>query len=57
MDDKPTRGRANKVDLLPENIRSQLHEMLRDKRNNQQNIREAINALIDEHNLDRKSVV
>lgn len=51
MDDKPTRGRANKVDLLPENIRSQLHEMLRDKRNNQQDIREAINALIDEHNL------
>lgn len=51
MDDKPTRGRANKVDLLPENIRSQLHEMLRDKRNNQQAIREAINALIDEHNL------
>ena len=51
MDDKPTRGRANKVDLLPENIRSQLHEMLRNKRNNQQDIREAINALIDEHNL------
>lgn len=52
MDDKPTRGRASKVDLLPDNIRSQLHEMLRDKQITQQEILESINALIDEHGLD-----
>ncbi|EPB1835868.1 hypothetical protein ACRB72_005114, partial [Escherichia coli] len=29
--DRKTRGRASKVDLLPENVRKTLHEMLRDK--------------------------
>ena len=52
MDDKPTRGRASKVDLLPENIRAQLHEMLRDKQITQQEILESINSLIDEHGLE-----
>lgn len=40
-----------KVDLLPDSIREQLHQMLREKRHTQEVIREAINALIDEHNL------
>lgn len=48
---RPTRGRLSKVDLLPESIREQLHQMLREKRHTQEEIREAINALIDEHNL------
>jgi hypothetical protein len=51
MEDKPTRGRSSKVDFLPENIRCQLNAMLRDKQITQQQILEAINALIDEHNL------
>lgn len=48
---QPTRGRASKIDLLPEPIREQLHAMLRDKRHTQEEIREAINELIDTHNL------
>ncbi|ENY9402398.1 DUF3486 family protein [Salmonella enterica] len=48
---RPTRGRLSKVDLLPDSIREQLHQMLREKRHTQEEIREAINALIDEHDL------
>lgn len=48
---RPTRGRLSKVDLLPDSIREQLHQMLREKQHTQEEIREAINALIDEHNL------
>jgi len=48
---RPTRGRLSKVDLLPDSLREQLHQMLREKRHTQEEIREAINALIDEHNL------
>ncbi|HCN5722303.1 TPA: DUF3486 family protein, partial [Escherichia coli] len=43
---RPTRGRLSKVDLLPDSIREQLHQMLREKRHTQEEIREAINALI-----------
>ncbi|HDO7098914.1 DUF3486 family protein [Klebsiella pneumoniae] len=50
-DEKPTRGRPSKIDLLPEGIRDALHGMLRDKRHTQEQIREAINELIDGHNL------
>jgi len=50
-DDKPTRGRPSKIDLLPEAIRDALHQMLRDKRHTQEEIREAINTLIDQHEL------
>ncbi|EMH4029441.1 DUF3486 family protein [Serratia marcescens] len=50
-DDKPTRGRPSKIDLLPESIRDALHQMLRDKRHTQEEIREAINTLIDQHEL------
>ncbi|MFV9177448.1 DUF3486 family protein [Serratia marcescens] len=50
-DNKPTRGRPSKIDLLPEAIRDALHQMLRDKRHTQEEIREAINALIDQHEL------
>ena len=48
---RPTRGRLSKVDLLPDSIREQLDQLLREKRHTQEEIREAINALIDEHNL------
>ncbi|RYM49143.1 DUF3486 family protein [Serratia proteamaculans] len=50
-DEKPTRGRSSKIDLLPEGIRDALHGMLRDKRHTQEQIREAINELIDQHEL------
>ncbi|HBC0987579.1 TPA: DUF3486 family protein [Escherichia coli] len=46
-----TRGRSSKIDLLPEPVREQLHAMLRDKRHTQEEIREAINELIDSHGL------
>lgn len=48
---RPTRGRPSKIDLLPDSIRDQLHQMLRDKRHTQEEIREAINELIDSHDL------
>ena len=48
---RPTRGRASKIDLLPDSIRDQLHQMLREKRHTQEEIREAINELIDGHDL------
>lgn len=48
---RPTRGRPSKIDLLPDAIRDQLHQMLRDKRHTQEEIREAINELIDTHEL------
>lgn len=48
---KQTRGRPSKVDLLPESIRNELHKLLRDKRYTQQEIRTAINELIDDSGL------
>ncbi|HHQ4671587.1 TPA: DUF3486 family protein [Aeromonas veronii] len=51
MADKPTRGRASKVWLLPESIRNALNEMLRDKGNSQADILDEINGLIEEAGL------
>ena len=51
MADKPTRGRASKVWLLPESIRNALNEMLRDKGNSQAAILDEINGLIEEAGL------
>lgn len=51
MEKKPTRGRASKVDLLPEHVRKTLHEMLRDKAVPQAQILDEINALIDDAGL------
>lgn len=51
MDEKPTRGRSSKVDKLPEDIRTRLHTMLRDKQITQTEILDEINALIDDANL------
>ena len=48
---KPTRGRASKVDLLPEDVKKTLHAMLRDKAIPQAQILEEINALIDDAGL------
>ncbi len=50
-DERQTRGRPSKVDLLPENIRTQLHEMLRQKSITQQEILDSINDLIGEEGL------
>ncbi|THA21150.1 DUF3486 family protein [Histophilus somni] len=46
MSEKATRGRASKVDLLPQNIKTQLAMMLRDKQFSQAEILEEINDLI-----------
>ena len=51
VDERPTRGRPSKVDLLPENIRDQLHEMLRQKSITQQEILDSINDLISDEGL------
>ncbi|QBH96796.1 DUF3486 family protein [Limnobaculum zhutongyuii] len=51
MSEKPTRGRPSKIDLLPQDIRDQLHHLLRDKRHTQEDIREAVNELIDQNGL------
>ncbi|MBS9438983.1 DUF3486 family protein [Photorhabdus noenieputensis] len=51
MSNKQTRGRPSKIDLLPQVIRDQLHSLLRDKRHTQEDIRAAINELIDEEGL------
>jgi len=51
MEKKPTRGRASKVDLLPEHVRKTLHEMLRDRAVPQARILDEINALIDDAGL------
>ncbi|HCA7356748.1 TPA: DUF3486 family protein [Citrobacter freundii] len=50
-ENRPTRGRLSKIDLLPDTIREQLHQMLREKRHTQEEIRAAINELIDNHDL------
>ena len=50
-DERQTRGRSSKVDLLPENIKQQLHQMLREKAITQQEILESINDMIDEDGL------
>lgn len=51
MAEKPTRGRASKVWLLPEPIRNALNELLRDKANSQASILDEINGLIEEAGL------
>lgn len=47
-----TRGRASKVDLLPEKLKDELHKLLRDKSNTQLEVLDAINELIEDHGLD-----
>lgn len=47
-----TRGRTSKIDQLPDDIKSQLSMMLRDKKYSQSAILKEINALIREAGLD-----
>jgi hypothetical protein len=51
MEKKTTRGRASKVDLLPENVRKTLNQMLRDKAIPQAQILDEINVLIKDAGL------
>jgi hypothetical protein len=44
---RPSRGRPSSIDLLPEDIRLQLNEALRDRRLTQKEIRQAINELLE----------
>lgn len=50
--EKPTRGRASKIDLLPPTIKTQLAMMLRDKQYSQAEILQEINDLIIDCGLD-----
>ena len=47
-----TRGRASKVDLLPEALKDELHKLLRDKSNTQLEVLDAINELIEDSGLE-----
>lgn len=49
--DKATRGRASKIDLLPESIQREINTLLSNKKNTQEDIRAAINELIDKAGL------
>ncbi|MDO6497340.1 DUF3486 family protein [Photobacterium sanguinicancri] len=51
MTDKPTRGRRSKIDLLPNEVKRLLDEMLRDSRNSQQDVLDAVNEYIDQLGL------
>lgn len=52
MSEPVRRGKPSKVDLLPEDIKKRLDEMLRDKRFSQGEILESVNQLIIESGLD-----
>ncbi|MDX1536387.1 DUF3486 family protein [Arsukibacterium sp.] len=51
MNDKITRGRRSKIDLLPEEIRRELDAKLRDGRLTQQEVLDYINELIEQSQL------
>lgn len=51
-DEKRTRGRRSKVDLLPSEIKDQLNVMLRDGRLEQQEILDIVNKKIDNAGLE-----
>ncbi|MCP3942752.1 MAG: DUF3486 family protein [Desulfobacteraceae bacterium] len=48
----PGRGRPSSIDLLPEDIRLQLNEALRDRRLTQKEIRQGINDLLEKRGKD-----
>jgi len=51
MSDKPTRGKATKVDFLPEDIQKSLIQGLRDKTISQSDLLDSINDMIDASGL------
>ncbi|MEI8675827.1 DUF3486 family protein [Pseudoalteromonas sp. Hal040] len=57
MNDTVRRGKPSKVDLLPEDIKKRLDEMLRDKRFSQAEILDAVNSLIIESGLDEGATI
>lgn len=57
MTDTVRRGKPSKVDLLPEDIKKRLDEMLRDKRFSQAEILDAVNSLIIESGLDEGAII
>ena len=57
MTDKPKRGRASKINLLPDKLQSELHRLLRDKSHTQIDVLNAINDLIKNEGLDSSLVL
>lgn len=53
-DEKRTRGRRSKVDLLPSEIKEQLNAMLRDGRLEQKEVLEIVNQKIDKAGLKKE---
>ena len=51
MSDKRTRGKPSKIDQLPDDIKSELIELLRDKSVTQTEVLERVNTLIREAGL------
>ncbi|TMO54100.1 DUF3486 family protein [Pseudoalteromonas phenolica] len=57
MSDNVRRGKPSKVDLLPEEIKKKLDEMLRDAGNSQADILIAVNQLILDAGLDETATI
>jgi hypothetical protein len=54
MSDKRTRGKPSKIDQLPDDIKSELIELLRDKSVTQTEVLERVNTLIREAGLPKE---
>ncbi|MGF1680208.1 DUF3486 family protein [Photobacterium minamisatsumaniensis] len=49
--DNPTRGRRSKIDLLPDDVKQLLDSLLRDGKNSQQEVLQAVNEYIEQQGL------
>ncbi|MDO6542805.1 DUF3486 family protein [Photobacterium sanguinicancri] len=49
--DNPTRGRRSKIDLLPDDVKQLLDGLLRDGKNSQQEVLQAVNEYIEQQGL------
>ena len=49
MNDKATRGKRSKIDLLPDDVKALLDKMLRDAKHSQVEILESVNAFIEDN--------
>ena len=57
MTESVRRGKPSKIDLLPENIKKRIDEMLRDKRFSQAEILDEVNELIIDAGLDEEATI
>ncbi|MBD1584804.1 DUF3486 family protein [Pseudoalteromonas sp. S16_S37] len=57
MTDKVRRSKPSKIDMLPDNIKKMLDEMLRDSGNSQADILDEINKLVLDAGLDEEATI